>query len=144
MDELTILIKKEIKSQYRSLRKFSASLGIPHTTLVSALKNGIGGTAYDTIVKICKALNIYTLNYDSYIVLSDVEIMNKFFSLDVADQQAIKNLIDPRCKNCNGEFFVGNVAAFGGKSSKSITDKQEQKIVIDALRKINSKDNTNE
>lgn len=38
VDELTLLIKQEIKKQYRSVRQFAFSVGIAQTTVVSALK----------------------------------------------------------------------------------------------------------
>ena len=37
MDELTLLIKQEIKKQFRSVRQFAFSVGIAQTTVVSAL-----------------------------------------------------------------------------------------------------------
>ena len=58
MDELTLLIKQEIKKQYRSVRQFALHVGIAQTTVVSALKNGVSGTGFATVMKICKALNI--------------------------------------------------------------------------------------
>lgn len=58
MDELTLLIKKEIKRQYRSVRQFSMAIGIPQSTIVTALQKGIGGTSFSTIMTICKVLGI--------------------------------------------------------------------------------------
>lgn len=58
MDELTLLIKKEIKKQYRSVRQFSLAIGVPQSTIVTALQKGIGGTSFSTIVNICKVLDI--------------------------------------------------------------------------------------
>ena len=58
MDELTQLIKKNIKIKYSSTRRFAEELGIPQTTIVSAIKNGISGTAFTTVCKMCKALDI--------------------------------------------------------------------------------------
>lgn len=63
MDVLTEMIKKEIKKQYKSVRNFSNEIGIAQTTLASALKNGISGTAYETVVKICEKLDIQLVNY---------------------------------------------------------------------------------
>jgi hypothetical protein len=58
MDELTLLIKKEIKRQDRSVRQFSMAIGIPQSTIVTALQKGIGGTSFSTIMTICKVLGI--------------------------------------------------------------------------------------
>jgi len=58
MDEKTLKIKDEICRQYKNPRQFSIATGIPYTTLKSALKVGIGGTAVETVVLICQTLNI--------------------------------------------------------------------------------------
>ena len=63
MDELTLLIKQEIKKQFRSVRQFAFSVGIAQTTVVSALKNGVSGTGFSTVMKICKALDIQVFDY---------------------------------------------------------------------------------
>ena len=53
-------IKNAILTQYKSGREFSNIVGIPNSTLVSALdkENGIGGMAVEKVVKICEALNL--------------------------------------------------------------------------------------
>ena len=72
MDSITTLIKNEIKAQYKSVSKFSEASGIPYSTLSNALSKGVGGTSYDTVVKICQLLNIKQV-YDSDIVLFNNE-----------------------------------------------------------------------
>ena len=62
MENLTELIASEIKKQYKSVRRFAMHIGIPQTTLFSVLKNGISGTAFDTVVKICQTLGINVIN----------------------------------------------------------------------------------
>jgi len=58
LDSITILIRDEIKRQYKSVKKFSEVSGIPYSTLSNALSKGVGGTSYDTVIKICKLLNL--------------------------------------------------------------------------------------
>ena len=58
MDELTKLIKTEIKKQFRSVRQFSMYIGVPQSTIVTALQKGIGGTSFETIMHICDVLDI--------------------------------------------------------------------------------------
>ena len=53
VDEKSEKLKNIIKSQYRSIRAFSEATGIPNTTIATALKKGIGGTAVETVVTIC-------------------------------------------------------------------------------------------
>ena len=58
LDEMTHLIKSEIKRQYKSVRRFSEQSGIPYSTLSNALAKGVGGTSYDTVMKICRMLHL--------------------------------------------------------------------------------------
>ena len=91
MNELTQIISDEIKKQYKSVRKFAEEMGIPQTTLVSALKNGIKGTAYETVVKICKKLGIELINYSSHIVMTDdvIDLINMYNALDEKGAHAV-------------------------------------------------------
>ena len=41
------ILKKEILSQYRSVRQFAMDMQIPYSTLVTALERGIDGMAYE-------------------------------------------------------------------------------------------------
>ena len=76
MDAITELIKSEVKKQYKSVRQFSEKSGIPYSTLSNAFSKGIGGTSYDTVLKICKMLNLKQV-YDA-----DLTIFNdKFFEV---------------------------------------------------------------
>ena len=51
------ILKKEILSQYRSVRQFAMDMQIPYSTLVTALERGIDGMAYGTVIKMCNKLN---------------------------------------------------------------------------------------
>ncbi|MBQ8731758.1 MAG: helix-turn-helix domain-containing protein [Oscillospiraceae bacterium] len=51
-------LKEAIKAQYKSQREFSKQTGIPASTLSSMFKNGIGGTALDTLMRVCAALGM--------------------------------------------------------------------------------------
>ena len=53
-----------IKLKYRSLRNFSIESGIPNSTLNSMFKKGIGGTSFDTVLKVCSLLgvDVYSLS----------------------------------------------------------------------------------
>ncbi len=91
MNELSSIIETEIKKQYKSVRKFAEIIGIPQTTLVSALKNGIKGTAYETVLKICQKLGIELVNYSSHIVMTDdvIDLINMYNSLDEKGAHAV-------------------------------------------------------
>lgn len=51
-------LKEQILSKYRSIREFSKKVGIPNSTLVTALDSGVGGMAVDKVVLICEELGI--------------------------------------------------------------------------------------
>lgn len=104
MDILTETIKTEMKRQFKTVRSFSQQIGIPQTTISSILKNGVGGTGYDTIVKICKTLNIQLVNYDFPIHIDDnclkiIDIYNKLDERGKHTVRAILKVERDRCKN---------------------------------------------
>lgn len=57
------ILKKEILKQYRSIRQFSLEMGIPYSTLVTALERGIDGMAYGTVIKMCDKLNLNPVDF---------------------------------------------------------------------------------
>ncbi len=59
------ILKKEILSQYRSVRQFAMEMGIPYSTLVTALERGIEGMAYGTVIKMCDKLSLNPVDFSS-------------------------------------------------------------------------------
>ena len=59
------ILKKEILSQYRSVRQFAMDMQIPYSTLVTALESGIDGMAYGTVIKMCNKLNLNPVDFSS-------------------------------------------------------------------------------
>ena len=103
MDELTSLIKAEIKKQYKSVRRFSAEIGIPQSTIISAIKKGVSGTAFDTVVKMCTYLDI-KLSFNSGVFMDKEksELLNAFSELDEIGKHTVKTVCNVealRCKN---------------------------------------------
>ena len=99
MDSITTLIKNEIKAQYKSLSKFSEASGIPYSTLSNALAKGIGGTSYDTVMKICHMLNLKQA-YDSDLVLFNREFYDIYSKLTKLDDQGVHTV----CAVLNAEY----------------------------------------
>ena len=117
MDVLTNMIATEIKRQYKSVRKFSQVINIPQTTLASTLKNGVSGTAYETIVKICKKLDIQMVNYQFPLHVDDnalkmIDIYNK---LDDKGRHVIHTLLKMEYERCSSDLSEYDIAAFSGK-----------------------------
>lgn len=51
-------VKYLIQKQNYTYKSFAASINIPYTTLLSMLKNGLGGAAIDNVIKVCRGLHI--------------------------------------------------------------------------------------
>ncbi len=94
MDELTKLIKTEIKKQFRSVRQFSMYIGVPQSTIVTALQKGIGGTSFDTIMQICKVLDIKPVPGDNPVFLDGEkrELLERYARLDAEGKKAVRAL----------------------------------------------------
>ena len=91
MDNITRLIRTEIKRQYKSVRKFSEKSGIPYSTLSNALSKGIGGTSYDTVIKICNLLNLKQA-YDADLTVFNEHCYEICTMLAALDEQAVHTL----------------------------------------------------
>ncbi len=105
MDELTQLIKKYIKYKYSSTRRFSEELGIPQTTIVSAIKNGVSGTAFTTVCKMCKALDIKLMNGIYPVVVTDTttELIEKLSKLDDKGIHTVSTVLEMEYVRCQTE-----------------------------------------
>ena len=102
MDSITILIRDEIKRQYKSVKKFSEVSGIPYSTLSNALTKGVGGTSYDTVIKICKLLNLKQVYDADLTIFNDqfYEICSMLSKLDVKGVHAVKSILTLEYNRC--------------------------------------------
>ena len=105
MDELTLLIKKNIKSKFSSTRRFSEELGIPQTTIVSAIKNGVSGTAFTTVCKMCNALDIKLFNGIYPVVVSDTtrNLIERLSKLDEKGIHTVTTVLEMEYIRCKTE-----------------------------------------
>lgn len=101
---LTMAIKSEIKAQYRSVRKFSIAVGIPQSTIVSALHNGVGGTSYNTVLKICRKLGINCYEYSPLYNTSykGMSLISAYSQLDEKGRYVIDTLLNIELERCGG------------------------------------------
>lgn len=82
-----------IKLKYRSLHNFSLESGIPNSTLNSMFKKGLGGTSFDTVLKVCSLLDcdIYSLiGEDKNISAEDRDFFSKYLLLDMSSKELVK------------------------------------------------------
>lgn len=120
MDVLTKMISSEIKKQYKSVRKFSQTINIPQTTLASALKNGVSGTAYETIIKICKALDIQLVNYQFPLHVDEnaLKLLDIYNNLDDKGRHAVHTVLKMEYERKIANLSDYEIASFSGKARK--------------------------
>ena len=112
MDNLTKLVRDEITRQYRSVRQFAFAVDIPLSTINSALHNGVGGSSFDTVMRICKILGIKAMSNDAALYLTDdialtaeleaVYAMTQYAKLDDYGRHTISSVMQveyDRCKD---------------------------------------------
>ena len=66
MESKALLIKQQIKKQFKSIRQFSIAVNIPYSTITVALDKGDRGIdtmAYGTVITICKKLGIDPIDF---------------------------------------------------------------------------------
>ncbi|MCD7828343.1 MAG: hypothetical protein LUG85_07420 [Clostridiales bacterium] len=132
MDELTQLIKKNIKYKYSSTRRFSEELGIPQTTIVSAIKNGVSGTAFTTVCKMCKALDIKLMNGIYPVVVTDTttNLIEKLSKLDEKGIHTVSTVLEMEYVRCQTE---AEAMAIAEKNAKLEAAKHNPFISLDQI-----------
>ena len=104
MDNLTKLVRDEITRQYRSVRQFAFAVDIPLSTINSALHNGVGGSSFDTVMRICKILGIKAMSDDAALYLTDAteKLLTQYAKLDDYGRHTISSVMQveyDRCKD---------------------------------------------
>ncbi len=118
LDSITLLIRDEIKRQYKSVKKFSDASGIPYSTLSNALAKGIGGTSYDTVLKICKLLNLKHVYDADLTIFNDrfYEICSMLSELDEQGVHTVKTVLTIEHERCTKHERNSTIKAFNGIS----------------------------
>lgn len=104
MDNLTKLVRDEITRQYRSVRQFAFAVDIPLSTINSALHNGVGGSSFDTVMRICKILGIKAMSDDAalYLTYDTEKLLTQYAKLDDYGRHTISSVMQveyDRCKD---------------------------------------------
>lgn len=101
MDNITKVVRNEIKKQYKSVRRFSLVSGIPYSTISNALTKGIGGTSYETVEKILKLLDIKQADGSGVVFNNKVNaICHKLSSLDEQALHTIETVLSVEYERC--------------------------------------------
>ena len=120
MDEFTMLVKNEIKRQYKSVRQFAAAIDVPQSTIISSLKKGIGGTSFDTVIKICTALGIkLSMNSGVFMDKEKTELLETFGELDDRGKYTVKSVCNVELLRCRNIPVMSVVAALERLQSNS-------------------------
>ena len=101
MDNLTKLVRDEISRQYRSVRQFAFSVDIPLSTINSALHNGVGGSSFDTVMRICKILGIKAMSDDAALYLTDDT--ERLLTQYAYGRHTISSVMQVEYDRCSGE-----------------------------------------
>lgn len=95
------ILKKEILKQYRSVRQFAMEMGIPYSTLVTALERGIEGMAYGTVIRMCDKLSLNPVDFSSLdrdatlgAQLLENRVMQYYIKLNQTGRDRILELMD--------------------------------------------------
>lgn len=51
-------LRCRIQDRYVSLREFAKAADIPYSSLMSLLTRGVGGASFDTVLRICRVLEL--------------------------------------------------------------------------------------
>ena len=112
MENLTELIRTEIRRQYGTVKEFSAQTGIPMSTLNTAFPRGIENSSYELVTRICTILGIRCI-YDgeiTYVNRDCYDLVRRIESLDDQGLVTIKSLLraeTARCQNTVVKSFRG-------------------------------------
>ena len=111
-------LKSIILSRYKSIREFSFAVGIPNTTLVSALDRGIGGMAIDKVIQICDFLNLDIKTFEpleneisiTHINNEQKNLLDRYSLLDEQGKNTVNFIIDNEIKRINAisEINISN------------------------------------
>ena len=112
------ILKKEILTQYRSIRQFALEMGIPYSTLVTALERGIEGMAYGTVIRMCDKLSLNPVDFSSLerdtalgAQLLENRVMQYYVKLNQTGRDKVLELMDDFVQ-------IDKYKAKGKKSSK--------------------------
>ena len=112
MDELTMTVKSEIKRKYKSVRQFAAAIDVPQSTIISGLRKGIGGMAFDTVVKMCTALGIkLSMNSGVFMDKEKTELLEYFGELDDRGRYTVRAICNVELLRCRNVPVTSVVAA---------------------------------
>ena len=105
MDNLTTIVRDEISRQYRSVRQFAFAVGVPLSTINSALHNGVGGSSclVASGKKCCKTLGIKAMADDAAFYLTDdtEQLLTQYAKLDDYGRHTVASVMQVEYERCS-------------------------------------------
>lgn len=137
MDNLTKIVRTEISRQYKSVRQFAFVVNIPLSTINSALHNGIGGSSFDTVVQICRALGIKALSEDasSYLTEDTQKLVEQYSHLDDYGRHTISSVMQVEYDRCTELSAPKKGSTYKGISSVNVSAPVETREVLNGQKK---------
>ena len=126
------ILMQLIRLKFRSLHNFSAQTNIPNSTLNSMFKKGLGGTSFDTVLKVCSALDcdIYSLTENNNnISAADRDFFSKYLSLSSSSKDLINVVASHQL---DAEKAAKKITA--QKSSNLISFPPEKSLSVKTIR----------
>ncbi len=141
MDLYKELIRKRIKEKFKTIENFAQYIGIPRTTVNFILKNGVGSSNYNMVMKIFDTLDISHIN--NIPVVNDKQLTNlieKFTVLDNLGKHAVCSVAETEYRRITSVKSDATIAAYGGLTTGTpLTD--EEKLILTLAQKIKDKTN---
>ena len=105
MDNLTKIVRDEISRQYRSVRQFALAVGVPLSTINSALHNGVGGSSLRHGGTDVSGLGIKALSDDAAFYLTDdtEQLLTQYAALDDYGRHTVASVMEGGVQRCCGK-----------------------------------------
>lgn len=136
------LIRKRIKEKFGTIENFSKHLDIPRTTINFILKKGISSSNYGMVNKILNELEIYVVDNLPIVIddklLSFIKIYN---SLDDIGKHTVTSVAQTEYRRVHSDALEDAVIAAYGSISASKPLTNDEKLILDLVERIKSKDN---
>lgn len=135
MDNLTDLIKKEIKRQYGGVKAFAAQTGIPYGTINTSLYKGVGGSSFDFVMKICRLLGIRQVFNDEISQINGeyYSLVSKMEKLDARGIATVKAIIGVELDRCLGNRENEVVKSYNGIGHVESSDDHLKALIREVL-----------